>query len=450
MMKYPDIQQVDRTMSSMHADYESAAQPQLAALIAMLRVFSGPSRLEEAIEAALQRALESSTAVDSALVALVDNTAALRHAAVVGKHAVMLTDLNLQAPESPFVEVLAKGTTRYLSEPIDIIGAFMTTSTEQQIAGTGNQPPGANLPHALFIFPLRVNIQPVGILILTLSDVQTEMTPGELQLWEGTAALCALAGCSAKGERASSDPGTEEHDRLRSEVMATLSHELRTPLSTIKGCVTALLIDEIELPEDEQREFLRLIDEECDNMQIMISDLMDSALVDVGKLVLEPDLVRLPNLVQEIVNELQGRTSRHVFVVSFPSHFPLLTVDPHWIRQVFRNILDNAVKYSPEGGMIVIQTEVREKDVVISIVDQGVGIAPEDLTSLFDKYFRVKSATGPRVAGTGLGLPVARAIVEAHGGRIWAESKLGQGTTISFSLPLANGNSASHSTTQRE
>jgi two-component system sensor histidine kinase VicK len=115
--------------------------------------------------------------------------------------------------------------------------------------------------------------------------------------------------------------------------------------------------------------------------------------------------------------------------------FPIVDADPHWIKQVFRNILDNAVKYSIDGGLIVIKGEVRPSDVVISISDQGIGISPEDLIPLFKKYFRVNSASTIHIAGTGLGLPIARAIVEAHGGRIWAESKLGEGTTLHFSLP---------------
>jgi two-component system sensor histidine kinase VicK len=107
------------------------------------------------------------------------------------------------------------------------------------------------------------------------------------------------------------------------------------------------------------------------------------------------------------------------------------------IKQVIRNILDNALKYSPQGGLVVIRGEVRPNDVVVSISDQGVGISPEDLIPLFEKYFRVKSPTGYHVPGTGLGLPVARGIIEAHGGRIWAESKVGQGTTLYFSVPRA-------------
>jgi signal transduction histidine kinase len=102
---------------------------------------------------------------------------------------------------------------------------------------------------------------------------------------------------------------------------------------------------------------------------------------------------------------------------------------------VLRNILDNAVKYSPNGGLIVIKGEARTIDVVVSVADQGIGISSEDLIPLFEKYSRVRSVSTLHVSGTGLGLPIARAIVEAHGGRIWVESKVGEGTTIFFSLP---------------
>jgi signal transduction histidine kinase len=139
--------------------------------------------------------------------------------------------------------------------------------------------------------------------------------------------------------------------------------------------------------------------------------------------------------VKEVAEEAQRRTEIHHLALDLPSDFPLIDADPRRLKQVMRNILDNAIKYSPEGGLVMIRGEVRTQDVVLSISDQGVGISPEDLIPLFDKYFRVKSPTGYHVPGTGLGLPVARAIVEAHRGRIWAESKVGEGTAISFSLP---------------
>ncbi|MGW8319871.1 MAG: sensor histidine kinase, partial [Candidatus Promineifilaceae bacterium] len=228
----------------------------------------------------------------------------------------------------------------------------------------------------------------------------------------------------------------QEISRLRSEVMAALSHELRTPLAAIKGYATALMLEEVAWPEEKRYEFLRLIDQETDNLEGMISDMLDSSLIDVGQLEIELQPLRMAHMAEEIAEEMLRHTEAHRFIIDFPPDFPIVDADPRRIRQVLRNIIDNAIKYAPHGGLIVIRGEVRPADVVVSISDQGVGISPEDLIPLFDKYFRVKAPTGYHVAGTGLGLPVSRAIVEAHGGRIWAESTVGEGTTLYFSIPL--------------
>ena len=135
-----------------------------------------------------------------------------------------------------------------------------------------------------------------------------------------------------------------------------------------------------------------------------------------------------------MAEEIQRHTELHRILTDFPASFPIVEADPRWIKQVFRNVLENAVKYSPEGGLIIIHGEIRREDIVVRVADQGIGISPEDLIPLFEKYFRVRSTERLQVSGTGLGLPVARSIVEAHGGRIWAESQVNQGTTIYFSL----------------
>jgi signal transduction histidine kinase len=217
--------------------------------------------------------------------------------------------------------------------------------------------------------------------------------------------------------------------------MAILSHELRMPLSVIKGYSTAMLLEEVEWSEEKKEEFIHLIDAECDHMHVMLKDILDSSIIDVDQLTIETQPLRLEHVAHDVSSEYQQRSEIHRFIVEFPPNFPIVGADPRWIKQVFRNILENATKYSPEGGLIVVQGEVRPTDVVISISDQGIGISPEDLIPLFEKYFRVRSASGLNISGTGLGLPIARTIIEAHGGRIWAESKLGEGTTLSFSLP---------------
>jgi signal transduction histidine kinase len=219
--------------------------------------------------------------------------------------------------------------------------------------------------------------------------------------------------------------------------MAILSHELRIPLSAIKGYSTALQLDEVKWSKEKQREFLGLIEDECDSMQVMLTEILDSSLIEVDQLNLQREPVRLHALAGDVAQEARRRTDKHHIVVDLPPDFPIVEADRRWIQQVFRNILENAVRYSPEGGLIVIRGEVRPADVVISVADEGIGISPEDLIPIFEKYFRVRTASDYHIGGTGLGLPVARAIIEAHGGRIWIDSKLGEGSTVYFSLPKA-------------
>jgi signal transduction histidine kinase len=227
-----------------------------------------------------------------------------------------------------------------------------------------------------------------------------------------------------------------EAERTRVELMATLSHELRMPLTSIKGYATALMLSEMHWDADQQADFLRRIDEECINMEVMIRDILDSSLISVDHLSIDPEPVRLEHIVRDVIGETQRRVSDHQLVEEFPPDFPIVLGDMRWIKQVFRNILDNAIKYSPDGGLIVIRGSVRPNDVVISIADQGIGISPEDQIPLFERFYRVKQGNY-RFPGTGLGLPAARSIIEAHGGKIWVESKLGQGTTVYLSLPKA-------------
>jgi signal transduction histidine kinase len=231
-----------------------------------------------------------------------------------------------------------------------------------------------------------------------------------------------------------------EANRLKSELISTLAHELRTPLTSIKGYSTALLMEEATFDAEAQQEFLRIIDQECDVLQNLIHDLLESSIIDAGLLRLQLQPVRLPRLVETVTRDIAHRAPNHRILVDFPDDFPIVDADPDRLAQVLRNILDNAVKYSPEGGLVFVRSQVHEDEIVISVADQGTGLAPEHLNRLFEKFFRVDSGLGRRVVGSGLGLPIARTIVESHGGRIWAESQLGQGTTLFFTLPLMASN----------
>ena len=409
---------------------------ELHALTEVAKALTAPLDLPALFGAVMDKIVNVMDPAELGAIMLWDESSGLfRAEAAFGYDLEILREMGLRAGESITGKAYDEGVARLLATPADVAEAMADLRPANRSA-MARALGSSDLPRSAVAAPLRAGDHQFGVLVLETAHGPAEFSENDLPFVQTLADLIALAIDRARLEaEAEAISDARKADRLRSEVMAALSHELRTPLAAIKGYSTALLLDEVAWPDEKRREFLHLVDEECDNLQVMINDILDSSLIDVGQLIIERQPVRLAHLAREIADEMQRRSDVHRLVVDIPPDCPIVDVDPRRIKQVFRNILDNAIKYSPNGGLVVIRGEVRLKDVVISISDQGVGISPEDLIPLFEKYFRVKSPTGYHVAGTGLGLPVARAIVEAHGGRIWAESKVGQGTTLCFSLP---------------
>jgi signal transduction histidine kinase len=409
---------------------------EMRALTEVAKTLTAPHGLPELLRAALDKLAEMFEPAELGAVMLWDASSGLfRAAAAYGYNFDILREIGLRAGEAITGKVYDAGTARLLKTAEEVTDMMADMRPANQ-AVWSRSVGGDTLPHSALAVPLQGGEHRFGVLVLQTLRRTAKFTESDVPFVQTLADLMALAIDRDRLEaEAEAVRDARQVDRLRSEAMAALSHELRTPLAAIKGYSTALLLDEVTWTDEKRREFLGLIDGECDNLQTMINDILDSSLADVGQLVIEPQPTRLPRLTREVADEMQRRTELHRFVLDFPPDFPIIDADPRRIKQVILNILDNAIKYSPDGGLVVIRGEVRPADVAISISDQGVGISPEDLIPLFEKYFRVKSPTGYHVAGTGLGLPVARRIVEAHGGRIWAESKVGQGTTLYFSLP---------------
>jgi len=261
----------------------------------------------------------------------------------------------------------------------------------------------------------------------------------DLELAQALAALLALAVDRLRLARKASHSRqvSEEVSKSQQDVMMALSHDMRTPLASIKGYASALLLDDVHWDEQTAREYVEIIGEESDKLSEIIADLLETSMIDAGQLAIEREPTLVPRLARAVVEEMARGADRHRFLVSFPPDFPVLDADSGRIRRVLFNLVDNAVKYSPEGGLVVVRGQLGEDEVLISVADQGQGIPPEDLNRLFERFFRVKFVSGQHVVGSGLGLPIARNIVELHGGRIWAESKLREGTTMYFTLPRA-------------
>ncbi len=229
----------------------------------------------------------------------------------------------------------------------------------------------------------------------------------------------------------------KELDEMKSQLLSTVSHELRTPLASIKGFATTLLREDVQWDEGSRREFLSIIDEESDRLTELIGNLLDMSRIEAGTLRVEPEPVDVASILRETAAEFQIVTHLHRLRVILPPVLPLVLADPRRTRQVLRNLVENAVKYSPSGGPINITAEVQTESVQVSVEDQGIGIDPEHLDRVFQRFYQVDSASTRKVGGSGLGLSICKAIIEAQDGQIWASSQQGEGSTFHFTLPLA-------------
>jgi signal transduction histidine kinase len=228
-----------------------------------------------------------------------------------------------------------------------------------------------------------------------------------------------------------------EVEAMKSQLLSTVSHELRTPLASIKGFATTLLRQDVKWDETNRREFLSIIDEESDRLSELISNLLDMSRIEAGTLRIEPEPADLAPIIEETVGAFKIQTHRHTFRVDLPDALPLVWADPRRARQVLRNLLDNAVKYSPDGGLIGVTASSDAEVVQVVVSDQGLGIEAQYLEHIFDRFYQVDSASTRAVGGSGLGLSICKAILDAHGGRIWVQSEVGLGTEFYFTLPLA-------------
>jgi PAS domain S-box-containing protein len=228
----------------------------------------------------------------------------------------------------------------------------------------------------------------------------------------------------------------EELSQMKSDLLATVSHELRTPLATIKGYATMILDYFSKLTSNETKEYLKSIDNSTDRLAKLVDNLLDTSRLEAGLLNLEKAPVSISQLIQGIVDEASIRDSHsHVFTIT-GNRVPRVNIDAKRIRQVLDNLIDNAIKYSPPETEITIAAGKSGDGLLISVSDHGAGIPAEELTNIFDRMYRIEQRVYSGANGMGLGLYICQRLVEAHGGKIWAESKLGQETTIKFTLPI--------------
>jgi PAS domain S-box-containing protein len=237
----------------------------------------------------------------------------------------------------------------------------------------------------------------------------------------------------------------QELDKMKDSFLSTVSHELRTPLTSIKSFAEILLTYDED--KETQREFLTIINEESDRLTKLINDFLDLSKIEAGRMQWENVELSLMPVIQNALNLTQAiAKEKNLNMVFSPSpDLPLVLGDKDRLVQVVTNLLSNAIKFTPEKGTITVKIQVDEAGdseakagmIVISVIDTGIGIAPENHQAVFEKFKQVGDTLTDKPKGTGLGLPICKEIVEHYGGKIWVESVLGQGATFSFSLPIA-------------
>ncbi len=280
---------------------------------------------------------------------------------------------------------------------------------------------------ALVMAPVRLGGRPLGSLAL-VGPVPSEGTARAI------VNLAALAVEKARAlEDASHAEAARQGEMLKSALLDSLAHDIKTPLTSIKAAVTNMLGE----ASGANRELLTIIDEEADRLNRLAAEVIEMARIEAGKLHLEKRAVPASEMIEAALADL-GALKRRPMALNVPPDLPPADADPEFAGQVVKQLLENAVKYSPEGSPIAVSAELKDGKIVIRVADRGPGIEENERLRIFEKFFRGRRHRF-ETKGTGMGLAIARGIVEAHGEKIWVESEPGEGSAFSFSLPVHGG-----------
>jgi signal transduction histidine kinase len=291
---------------------------------------------------------------------------------------------------------------------------------------------------ALLSVPLLREGEIIGSLSLN-RHVPGEFPPEAVEVLKTFATQSALAIQNARLFREIADKSRqlEAASRHKSEFLANMSHELRTPLNAIIGFSEVLNERMFGELNDKQAEYLKDIHASGTHLLSLINDILDLSKVEAGRMELELSDFSLPSAIDSALTLVRERATRRGITLraTILDGVGEVTGDERKIRQVLLNLLSNAIKFTPEGGRIEVKAVPEDGSVDVSVIDTGVGIAPEDQEAVFEE-FRQVGASAAKQEGTGLGLALCRKFVELHGGKIWVTSALGAGSTFTFRLPV--------------
>jgi len=230
-------------------------------------------------------------------------------------------------------------------------------------------------------------------------------------------------------------------DRLKSDFISIVSHELKTPLTSIRGFVKLLAAQRVGEVNEKQKHYLEIVEKQAESLTALINDLLDLSRIESGAMEVRLEPISLRELIDEVVLQMRGQASEKSIKVevSVPLDLPSVLGDHDRLRQVFFNLLDNAIKFTGEGGRVLISASPLGGECLVRVEDNGVGIPPSDLERVFEKFYQVESSMTRQRGGTGLGLAITKQLVKAHGGDIWVRSQLGEGSVFFVKLRTAGG-----------
>ena len=283
--------------------------------------------------------------------------------------------------------------------------------------------------------PITASDKAIGVLEIVGKPGGGRFTSDDERILTSFADQAALAMQRALlTEEATRADALEQASELKSALLAAVSHDLRTPLAGIKASASTLLDTSVEWSPDTRAELLTAIDEETDRLTLMVSNLLDLSRIEGGALKPDRDWQDMGELIHDVVRRVSRQAGKRTIELDVPGDLPVVFMDYVEIAQVLVNLVSNAINYSPDGSTITISAAVEVDDLAVHVLDRGRGIPAASLPHVFTTFYRVHEH-GP-VAGSGIGLSICKGLVEAHGGRIRAESRVGEGTTMTFTLPL--------------
>jgi two-component system sensor histidine kinase KdpD len=352
-------------------------------------------------------------------------------------------------PIPPYGEYYAGSTTHPSTGSTTKPATFTTDAAEQgvarwvyehgQMAGSGTD----TLPGALSLYlPLVATRGAVGVLGMRPRQQPQMLAPEQLHLLETFANQTALVIERTQLAEEAQQAGVQaETERLRNALLSSISHDLRTPLAAIAGAASSLLEGRDNLPPQTRLELIQTISEEAEWLNRLVHNLLEMTRLESGAAQLNKEWQLLEEVIGVALTRLDPYLRDHPVITHLPANLPLLFLDTVLIGQALINLLDNARKFSPPGSPIEISAWLSDQAVTVEVADRGPGLPPGDEARIFDKFYTVvyRQAQRPgRARGVGLGLTICRGIIEAHGGRIWAENRPGGGAIVRFTLPAAD------------